>query len=138
MPGLVYAGLIAEFFRRNVTHRHYDSLQGIEAAGSEEVVRHQANLPTCHDGDLCPIMDIAPERRRTLLSTKTTERSREMSDKSELNRLLKIAKSYKMTSAERETQRQSFAYGNANIENRRVTKELVAEAAQKLARDGQS
>lgn len=38
-----------------------------------------------------------------------------------------------MTKEERERQRRSFAYGNTNIENSRVTKETVEIAAKSLA-----
>lgn len=34
-----------------------------------------------------------------------------------------------MTAAEREEQRRSFAYGNTNIENERVTRRVVDEQA---------
>ena len=47
----------------------------------------------------------------------------------ELSELLEAAKSKPMTAADRETQRRSFAYGNAHIENARVTREMVDEAA---------
>ena len=38
-----------------------------------------------------------------------------------------------MTSDQLQEQRQSFAYGNTNIENERITREMVAEAARKIA-----
>ena len=50
----------------------------------------------------------------------------------ELKALLKMAKTVKMTAAQRDIQRQSFAYGNARIENRLVTRRMVAEEAAKL------
>ena len=37
-----------------------------------------------------------------------------------------------MTDAEKEEQRRSFAYGNANIENERFTREIVDQEAEKL------
>ena len=40
----------------------------------------------------------------------------------------------KMTPKQKEEQRRSFAFGNANIENEFVTKETINEAAEKLAR----
>jgi hypothetical protein len=40
-----------------------------------------------------------------------------------------------MTTAEREQQRRSFAYGNAKIENDRITKETIARAAEDLSED---
>ncbi len=53
----------------------------------------------------------------------------------ELERLIKKAKSIQMTTEEKEIQRQSFAYGNAKIENDDITKEFVAEAAKQLAKE---
>ncbi len=50
----------------------------------------------------------------------------------ELEELLKLAKDVKMTSAEYEQQRRSFAYGNTNIENARITKEIINRAAREL------
>jgi hypothetical protein len=49
-----------------------------------------------------------------------------------LEKLLKIAKKVKMTSADYEQQRRSFAYGNTNIENARITKETIDKAARLL------
>jgi hypothetical protein len=46
--------------------------------------------------------------------------------------LLAAARAKPMTQADIETQRRSFAYGNAHIENARVTREMVAEAAQTI------
>ena len=53
-----------------------------------------------------------------------------MSD--ELEKLLEAAKYRPMTSSEQEEQRRSFAYGNANIENARVTRETVDQQATEL------
>ena len=50
----------------------------------------------------------------------------------ELQQLLHLAKNVKMTPQQREQQRQSFAYGNAHIENPRVTKQTVARQAAQL------
>ncbi len=38
-----------------------------------------------------------------------------------------------MSGAEKEAQRRSFAYGNAHIENDRVTREMVDRAAEKIS-----
>ena len=46
--------------------------------------------------------------------------------------LLEKAKRIQMTPDQREQQRRSFAYGNANIENPSVTREIVDKAAQSL------
>lgn len=55
-----------------------------------------------------------------------------MSEK--LKELLERAQRVRMSPDEQEAQRRSFAYGNANIENERVTREMVDEAAKKLKR----
>lgn len=47
-----------------------------------------------------------------------------------LNELLAAARAAPMSAADRETQRRSFAYGNAHIENQRVTRDMVDKAAQ--------
>ena len=40
-----------------------------------------------------------------------------------------------MSAEEKEAQRRSFAYGNTNIENPRVTKEMIDREAEKLKRE---
>ncbi len=52
----------------------------------------------------------------------------------DLKKLIEAAKKIEMTAADLEVQRQSFAFGNANIENDRVTRETVAKAAELLRR----
>ena len=54
----------------------------------------------------------------------------------ELKRLLEAAKSVRMTPAQKEEQRRSFAYGNAKIENNFVTREMVDQAAEEYAARG--
>lgn len=54
----------------------------------------------------------------------------------DLERLLEMSRRVKLSPTHKEKQRQSFAYGNANIENGRITKEMVAWEAEVLsARD---
>lgn len=53
-----------------------------------------------------------------------------MSD--ELLTLIEKARSVKMTSEQREEQRRSFAYGNAKIENDRITRATVDREADRL------
>ena len=48
-----------------------------------------------------------------------------------LNLLLKEAKDRVISDEERRLQRISFAYGNAKIENDRITREMVGSEAQK-------
>ena len=50
-----------------------------------------------------------------------------------LEKLLAEAKNVPFTSAEKEEQRRSFAYGNTNIENSRITRAMVDDEADKLA-----
>ena len=50
----------------------------------------------------------------------------------ELQELLEAAKKIEMSPEQKEEQRRSFAYGNANIENPRVTRETVDKAADAL------
>ena len=52
----------------------------------------------------------------------------------ELETLLEKAKRVQMTSDEREEQRRSFAYGNTKIENERITREMIDQAADRLPR----
>ena len=49
-----------------------------------------------------------------------------------LEDLLEAAKRVVMTPEEKEQQRRSFAYGNTKIENSRITREMVDEAADAL------
>jgi hypothetical protein len=51
---------------------------------------------------------------------------------SEFQVLLEHAKRIKMSAEHKEAQRRSFAYGNANIENEAVTREMIDEAADTL------
>ncbi len=48
----------------------------------------------------------------------------------ELEKLLEKAKRVKMSEAEAEEQRRSFAYGNTKIENSRITRAMVDEEAE--------
>ena len=50
----------------------------------------------------------------------------------ELKKLVEAAKSRPFPEAERQAQRRSFAYGNAKIENDRVTWEMIVEADEKI------
>jgi hypothetical protein len=49
-----------------------------------------------------------------------------------LEELVVRTRKIRMTSQQLQEQRRSFAYGNTNIENARVTREMVAEADQEL------
>lgn len=55
--------------------------------------------------------------------------------KTEITILLEKARRITMSPGEREQQRRSFAYGNANIENESVTKDVIEEVAEKMARE---
>ncbi len=50
----------------------------------------------------------------------------------ELQLLIDAARNRPFTEAEREAQRRSFAYGNAKIENDRVTREMIVEADEEI------
>ncbi len=50
----------------------------------------------------------------------------------ELEKLLAMAKTVKMTPAEQEKQRRSFAYGNARIENDQITWDEINRAADSI------
>ena len=52
----------------------------------------------------------------------------------QLNRLMEAARSKPMSGEEKEAQRRSFAFGNAHIENARVTREMVEAAAEKIGK----
>lgn len=46
-----------------------------------------------------------------------------------IDEIIEKAAKIKMSDDEKEAQRRSFAYGNAHIENERVTKEMIDRAA---------
>lgn len=52
----------------------------------------------------------------------------------DLQKLIDAARGKTMSSDEKEAQRRSFAYGNAHIENDRVTRQMVDEAADKIGK----
>ncbi len=54
-----------------------------------------------------------------------------------LKALVEAAKSVRMTRQDTEKQRESFAYGNTHIENSRITKDTIANAAKKLKDSGE-
>lgn len=53
----------------------------------------------------------------------------------ELAMLLEAAQRHFFSSEEKEEQRRSFVYGNTHIENSRITRELVDEQAELLAKE---
>ena len=53
----------------------------------------------------------------------------------EITILLEKAKRITMSPREREEQRRSFAYGNANIENEAVTKDVIEEVAERMVKE---
>tara|TARA_R110002096_G_scaffold78557_1_gene184869 strand:- start:2908 stop:3084 length:177 start_codon:yes stop_codon:yes gene_type:complete len=50
----------------------------------------------------------------------------------QLKQMLERARRVEMSEQDQEAQRRSFAYGNANIENEDVTREIVDKEAEKL------
>lgn len=51
----------------------------------------------------------------------------------DLDKLLEMARTVPVSAKEREEQRRSFAFGNANIENARITRESINKAADQIA-----
>ena len=51
----------------------------------------------------------------------------------DLQYLLDKSRGVTMTPSELEAQRRSFAFGNTNIENERITRKIVDEQAKKLS-----
>ena len=51
-----------------------------------------------------------------------------------LQQLLEKAKQHKMTPEEQEAQRRSFAYGNVNLHDCTITREMIDEAADYMKR----
>ena len=49
----------------------------------------------------------------------------------DMKAMMKRAAAIRMSSGDKEAQRRSFAYGNARIENDRVTREMVDAAAER-------
>lgn len=52
----------------------------------------------------------------------------------QLELLLEAARNHELSDAEKEEQRRSFAYGNAKIENPRITREMIDQEAEALNR----
>lgn len=50
----------------------------------------------------------------------------------DLEKLIEKSRAVKMSAHEQEEQRRSFAYGNAKIENDRITRELIDQQAELL------
>lgn len=50
----------------------------------------------------------------------------------DLQNLIDKARKVEMSPQEREAQRRSFAFGNTNIENERITRETIDRAAEKV------
>jgi hypothetical protein len=52
-----------------------------------------------------------------------------------LKKLLEAAKTVKQSAAQLEEQRSSFVYGNAALDNSLITRDMVDQEAEKLARE---
>jgi hypothetical protein len=52
-----------------------------------------------------------------------------------LENLIALARNVKMTEVQARKQRISFVYGNTHIENPRITREMVAEADEKITKE---
>ncbi len=55
-----------------------------------------------------------------------------------LERLLEEARRIQMSEDQRREQRISFAYGNTHIENSNITRQMVADADDKISREERS
>jgi len=53
----------------------------------------------------------------------------------ELNKLIEMARTIRMTPEQAERQRRSLAYGNVKIENDSITWEMIARAAERLEKE---
>jgi len=53
-----------------------------------------------------------------------------------LESLIERARAVKMTAQQKEAQRRSFAYGNSKIENNRITRRSINNAANQMAVQG--
>ncbi|MGB3296179.1 MAG: hypothetical protein WBB01_24605 [Phormidesmis sp.] len=53
----------------------------------------------------------------------------------QLEQLLDQTRNIQMTSQQREAQRRSFAYGNAHLENKHVTPEMIDAVADRMVND---
>ena len=56
--------------------------------------------------------------------------------KDDLAELIALARGIDMTPQEKERQRRSFAYGNTKVENRDITQDAIAAAADVVAAEG--
>lgn len=54
--------------------------------------------------------------------------------KDSTKRLLDLARGARMTDGQREEQRRSFAFGNSNIENEHITRDLINKEAETIRR----
>lgn len=52
-----------------------------------------------------------------------------------LTKLIEATRRTQPTPAEKEEQRRSIAYGNTHFENSRITREMIDEQAEKLAKE---
>lgn len=68
----------------------------------------------------------------TILREKPNFAMRRQAMTNDLKKMLDAAKKAPMSNEDQEAQRRSFAYGNAHIENDRVTWEMVNEAASRI------
>ena len=75
-------------------------------------------------------MDTVSQRGRSMSMVRKDATEVAMTE--ELTKLVEAARMRPFPEDEREAQRRSFAYGNAKIENDRVTWEMIVEADEKI------
>jgi hypothetical protein len=95
-------------------------------AGDRQTGRQRISATNCNEGHTTAV-DV-PDHDANVRNIGSTVMS------AKLQKLIDASRGRDMTAAEKEAQRRSFAYGNAHIENSRVTREMVDEAAEKLGR----
>ncbi len=64
------------------------------------------------------------------------EKEKKQMSETDLDKLVKAARKVPMSPSDKESQRRSFAFGNTQIENGRITKQTVDDAAEHLRRSG--
>jgi len=87
----------------------------------------------CKRGSIVVYSDI--ETRVYVCADHWVQFGGEMTDDSVFDLILETAHSIEMSEEDKEKQRRSFAWGNANIDNPLVTREMIDQAADELAKE---
>jgi len=73
-----------------------------------------------------------------MIQVRFVKAKKEMDMTDALEKLIEKAQKVQMTADQEREQRLSFVYGNTHIENDRITREMVAAADEKVAREHSS